>query len=247
MTRVLQELAGRMPTRMVLCNSEIVARRHAKRWGHAPVRVVHPGIRTDGVQPRRHVRTHDARIVLVGRLQRWKRVDLALDAMRRVADAEPGVRLRIVGAGRPDVDAEYPAELRARAGALGIAGSVEFAGDVAEVEDQLADADVLLHTADRESFGLPVAEALLRGIPVVTAPGGGAQEIVRAGVDGVVADPQDTRALAGALLGLVRDPGARAGMGAAGRERVLERFDERRSAAATWRLVAEAARGTIRT
>jgi MMP alpha-(1->4)-mannosyltransferase len=46
------------------------------------------------------------------------------------------------------------------------------------------------------------------------------------------------RALAGAVRRLARDPVRRAEMGAAGRARVLERFDERRTAAETWALMA---------
>jgi glycosyltransferase involved in cell wall biosynthesis len=241
MARVLQELAGRVPTRAVICSSDFVARLHAQRWPDAPVRRIHPGVRTDGVRPREHTAARAVRIVVICRLQRWKRVDRALEAMRGVLDAEPDARLRIVGAGRPDVDAGYPAELRARAAALGIARAVEFAGDVPEAEQQLAGADILLHTADREAFGLAVVEALLRGIPVVAAPVGGAAEIVRDGVDGVLADPEDTPALAAALLGLVRGPGTRTAMGVAGRARALELFDERRTAAETWQLVTNAA------
>ncbi|HWH94436.1 MAG TPA: glycosyltransferase family 4 protein [Baekduia sp.] len=240
MTRVLQELAGRLPTRMVLCGSEFVARRHAARWPGAPVRRVYPGVRADGVAPREHTAASDVRIVVTGRLQRWKRVDRALDAMPRLLEAVPGARLRIVGAGRPDVDADYPAELRARAAALGITGAVEFAGEPADVDAQLAGADILVHPADREGFGLAVAEALLRGIPAVVAPLGGPTEIVRDGVDGLIVDPEDAPALAGALVRLARDPGTRSEMGRAGRARVLELFDEGRAAAETWRLVAEA-------
>lgn len=243
MTRVLQEVAGRTPARMVLCSSEFVAGRHAGRWPGTPVRVVHPGVRTEGVPAHVHTRARAARIVVVGRLQRWKRVERALDAMRVVLDAAPGARLRIVGAGRPDVDADYPAELRARARALGIAHAVELAGEVSDVDRQLDGADILLHTADREAFGTIIAEALLRAIPVVAAPFGGPQEIVRDGVDGFLVDPRDAPALGRTLLRLVRDPGARSALGGAGRRRALEHFDERRSAAETWRLVAETARG----
>ncbi len=241
MTRVLQELGARVPTRAIICSSDFVARLHAQHWPGAPVRCIHPGVRTEGVRPREHKEARAARIVVICRLQRWKRVDRALEAMRHVLDAEPAARLRIVGVGRPDVDAGYPAELRARAAALGIARAVEFAGDVPEVEAQLAGADILLHTADREAFGLAVVEALLRGIPVVAAPVGGAAEIVRDGVDGVIVDPEDTPALTAALLGLARGPGTRTVMGVAGRARALEHFDERRTAAETWRLVANAA------
>jgi glycosyltransferase involved in cell wall biosynthesis len=83
-----------------------------------------------------------------------------------------------------------------------------------------------------------VVEAMLRGVPVIASPAGGLAEIVRDGVDGLLVEPTDVRALAGAVRRLARDPVRRAEMGAAGRARVLERFDERRTAAETWALMA---------
>ncbi len=148
----------------------------------------------------------------------------------------------MVGGVRADVDADYPTALRELAATLGIAHAVEFVGDVADPDGQLAGADVLLHVADREAFGLPLVEALLRGVPVVAPPGGGTAEIVTDGVDGLVVDPTRREVLAAALLGLVRDPDRRAAMGARGRARALERFDERRTTADVWDVVGDVAR-----
>ena len=242
MNRALQELAARLPTRAVICNSSFVAEAQARRWPRMPVRRIHPGVRTEGVQARTHTAAGDARIVVVGRLQRWKRLDLALEAMRLVLAEEPRARLRIVGEARPDLDVDYPAELHEQALSLGIGHAVEFVGAVSNVDQQLAGADVVLHVADREAFGLVLIEALLRGIPVVTPPLGGGAEIIRDGVDGLWVDPTDTPALARSLLGLVADPARRTAMGAAGRAHALDNFDERRTAAETWRLVADVAR-----
>jgi glycosyltransferase involved in cell wall biosynthesis len=242
MNRALQGLAARLPTKAVICNSSFVAEAQARRWPGMPVRRIHPGVRTQGVQAHTHTAAGDARIVVVGRLQRWKRVELALDAMPLVLAEQPGARLRIVGGARPDLDADYPDELRARARSLGIADAVEFVGAPPVVDQQLADADIVLHVADREAFGLVLIEASLRGIPVVTPPLGGGAEIVRDGVDGLLVDPSDTPALARSLLGLIADPARRTGMGAAGRARALELFDDRRTGAETWRLVADVTR-----
>ena len=244
MNRVLQELAARLPTRAVICNSSFVAEAHAQRWPRAPVRHIHPGVRTEGVRVRTHTAADDARIVVVGRLQRWKRVELALEAMRLVLAEQPRACLRIVGEARPDYDVDYPDELRAHAVSLGIADAVEFVGAVPVVDQQLAGADVALHVADREAFGLVLIEALLRGIPVVTPPLGGGAEIIRDGVDGLLLEPTDTPALARGLLALSADPARRTAMGAAGRARALELFDDRRTTAATWQLVAEVTRDT---
>jgi glycosyltransferase involved in cell wall biosynthesis len=243
MNEALQEAAARLPTKAVICNSSFVAQAQARRWPRMPVRRIHPGVRTEGVEAHTHTAAGDARIVVVGRLQRWKRVELALEAMRLVLAEQPRARLRIVGEARHDLDVDYPGELRARALSLGIADAVEFAGAVPVVDQQLAGADVVLHVADREAFGLFLIEALLRGIPVVTPPVGGGSEIIRDGVDGLLVEPTNSTALARSLLGLIADPARRTAMGAAGRARALEVFDERRTAAETWRLVDDVTSG----
>jgi glycosyltransferase involved in cell wall biosynthesis len=87
-----------------------------------------------------------------------------------------------------------------------------------------------------------LVEALARAVPVIAPPSGGAGEIVRHDVDGLLVDPTDTAALTRAVLELARDPERRAAMGAAGRRRALERFDETRMADDLWRLVEDLVR-----
>lgn len=56
-----------------------------------------------------------------------------------------------------------------------------------------------------EPFGIVVVEALRAGCPAVVSSRGGATEIVRSGVDAIVADPCDTAALAAAIDRLLSD------------------------------------------
>jgi glycosyltransferase involved in cell wall biosynthesis len=241
--RWLQYLAGHMPNRLVLCTSEFVARHHRDRWPKAAVRRVYAGVETAGSQPRTHVATHDAHVAVVGRLQRWRRVELALKAFAQVLREEPRTRLHVIGDARTDVDADYPAELRMLAVSLGVDHAVEFLGRVPDAANRLGEMDLLLHPADREPFGQIVLEALLRGVPAIVPPVGGPAEIVRAGVDGLVVDPTDSARFGEAIVALARDPARRNEMGAAGRLRVLERFDARRTAAETWSVLEEVANG----
>jgi glycosyltransferase involved in cell wall biosynthesis len=127
---LLQALAARLPARAVLCTSDFVASLHRELRPAVNVERQYPGVRAEGVGVRRHGESHEIRLAVVGRLQRWKRVELALDCLKLALDVEPRLRLTVVGDARPDVDPEYPAELRAHAAALGIDHAVEFAGDV---------------------------------------------------------------------------------------------------------------------
>ncbi len=68
-----------------------------------------------------------------------------------------------------------------------------------------------------EGFGLPVLEAMVRGVPVVTSSVSSLPEV--AGDAAVLVDPGDPRAIAAAIRGLLADPDERARLSAAGRDR----------------------------
>lgn len=168
-------------------------------------------------------------IGIVGRLQRWKRVELAIAALPPVRERIPGARLRVIGGGFPGLDDDYPAELATLAG-----DGVEFVGEVDDGPAAIAELDVLVHCAHMEPFGLGPVEAMALGVPVVVPDEGGPRESVRHEVDGLRLDPRETPALAAALVRLAGDAGERARMGMAGRARVHEAFTAERMAAEAW-------------
>ena len=71
---------------------------------------------------------------------------------------------------------------------------------------------------------MALLEASASGLPVVSTRIPGPVDFVLDGETGILVPPNDPEALAQALGRLVRDPGLRGRMGAAGRQRVLERF-----------------------
>ena len=242
--RPLQELGGRMRASAVLCSSTRTGAAQAARFPRTPVRVVHPGPELDGFDaPRIHhggAAAGPPSIAAVGRLQRWKRFELAVRALPAIREQVPDAELVVIGDASPGLDEDYPAELAALARRLGVPDAVRFAGHVDDVPRRLCDADVLLHTSADEPFGRVVVEAMLAGVPPVAAAEGGPLEIVRDGVDGLLVDPTDTAALSAAVAGLLADPARRAAMGAAGRQRALERFTAQRMAADVWDAISAA-------
>jgi glycosyltransferase involved in cell wall biosynthesis len=62
------------------------------------------------------------------------------------------------------------------------------------------------------------------GLPVVAARSGGAQNVVEDGVTGILVPPEDERSLVSAVVALLLLPEERAKLGAAGRQRVEEKY-----------------------
>lgn len=237
----VQAIAARLPARAVVCSSEFSAERFRSLGGRAPVLRVYCGTELGGRLPtHRHERSEGAVVGSVGRLQRYKRHELLLQAARLVLREVPTTRFRIVGGPTPGVDPGYADELAALAGSLG--GSAELTGHVDDAPGRMAELDVLVHPAELEPFGLVLVEAMARGVPVVCRPEGGPAEIVRDGVDGLHCDPEDPHALAEAILTLVRDPALRSELARAAAARARSEFSAERMAREAWRIVEAVAR-----
>ncbi len=125
------------------------------------------------------------RLLHVGRLEARKRPGVALDALAALRAS--GVRASLVLAG----DGPLWDELRMRAAQAGVAGEVLFLGRVSERDKwRLYDgADVLLFASTLEGFGLVVAEAQSRGLPVIAAAGTATAEALDPGRSGLLTEP----------------------------------------------------------
>jgi glycosyltransferase involved in cell wall biosynthesis len=96
------------------------------------------------------------------------------------------------------------------------------------------EAEVAIVPSLYEGFSLPAIEAMSCGVPVVATTGGALPEVVgTSGETGLLVEPNNPEALVDAIRSLLDDPGLRERLGAAGRQRVIERF--------TWQVTA---RGT---
>lgn len=158
-------------------------------------------------------------IVAVSRLVRHKGYPELLAAMRDV----PGAELWVVGERLATDRGEDLSPLFAEA-----AGRVRRLGYRSDVAAVLAAADIFVLPSHFEGLPMSIIEAMLAGLPVVATSIRGPREQVMDGVTGLLVPPGTIAPLAGALNRLVADPALRAEMGAAGRARALERYDEAR-------------------
>ena len=175
------------------------------------------------------------RLLHLGRLEARKRPEVAVDAL--AALRRDGVAASLVIAG----DGPLRAALAERARAGGVADLVAFAGRVPErVKWELYDgADVLLFASTLEGFGLVVAEAQSRGVPVVAAAGTATVEAMDPGRSGLLGPPEG--AAFAARIAELGDDERRAAMGARARE-FARRFDWDACAAGVAALYGEAVR-----
>jgi glycosyltransferase involved in cell wall biosynthesis len=91
----------------------------------------------------------------------------------------------------------------------------------------LRDIDVAVLPSYREGVPRSLLEAAACGLPIVTTDVPGCREVVTDGVNGLLIPPRSAEALAAAIKRLCEHPQERVRMGQAGREAVLNEFDQR--------------------
>lgn len=226
-THWVERMAGRLRPALVLANSRYTALTMGRLFGPPAPRmeVLHCPVEAPESMDRSRVRaevraelgTDAGAVVLVvaSRFERWKGHTLLLDAVGRLRDREDWLVWVAGGVQRPH-EQVYLDELKEQAERLGISERVRWLGHRSDVRRVLAAAD--LHCQPNtgpEPFGIVFVEALYAGLPVVSTRMGGAAEIVNENC-GVLVDPDDPDALAGALRALLEDPSRRALLGSAG-------------------------------
>ena len=175
-------------------------------------------------------------VLYVGRSDPYKNLPGLVAVFARLV-REEGVdaRLRIVG----PPDARYP-EAAETARRLGVVDRVERAGylDDAGLVQAYRDADVLALLSRYEGFGLPVAEAMACGTPVVCSHAASLPEV--AGNAARLVAPDDVAGAAAALKAVLTDPAEAARLRAAGLAQA-KKFSWRTAAESILRLYGELA------
>lgn len=177
------------------------------------IRVIPNGIALDFFQPG-GTRRERPTLLFLGRLKRYKRVDLVLEAVARLAAEGIDVQLLVGGEG-DQADA-----LRARARGLGVEGRVQFLGFVGEERKRELLRETWVHvlTSPKEGWGISNLEAAACGTPSVASDSPGLRESVVAGRTGLLVPHGEVPALVGALRTLLTDAPLRERLGRQARE-----------------------------
>jgi glycosyltransferase involved in cell wall biosynthesis/O-antigen/teichoic acid export membrane protein len=171
------------------------------------IHVVYLGLEEGELRPRE--RAPAPTLVYLGRLKRYKRIELLLD----IAAAVPGATLHIAG------DGEHREALEARAGELGLDGRVVFHGHVDEATKArlFGESWLALTASSAEGWCLTVVEAAACATPTAALRVGGLAEAIVDGQTGVLAETPEE--LVTQVSNLVEAPERLEAMGAAARAR----------------------------
>jgi glycosyltransferase involved in cell wall biosynthesis len=165
------------------------------------IHVVPPGVDKATHRPLDDGLDREPLLVWIGRLEPYKRADVAIDAMPAVSAAIPGSRLVIVGAGSAH------ASLEAHVKSRGLERCVSFTGFVAE-EEKIAwiqRAAVVLQTSEKEGWGMTMTEANICNTIAIASNVEGLRDSVRHEESGLLVPYGDAGALSAAILRVLSD------------------------------------------
>lgn len=174
------------------------------------VRVIHPGIDCRAYTPDAGLdRALPPTFLYVGRLKRYKGVEVAIRALQLARRQRADLSLDIAGTGG---DASRLVRL---ARDTGVADGVRFHGFVTEDRKRalFRKAWANLFPSPKEGWGLTIIEAAACGTPSIASDSPGLRDSVRDGVTGYLVPHGDAEALAARMLELAEHPGVVARLG----------------------------------
>ena len=212
----------------VLVNAEAI-RQSLLEQGYAPSKIVvirngimlskFTGKGRSAVLRRELGLPRSARLVAVfSRLNWMKGVEFFLDAAIVLAGRFPDVYFLVVG------DGGNKKALEEQACRLGLGQRVVFTGFRNDVSDLLSEVAISVLPSLSEGTSNTLLESMAAGIPVIATRVGGNPEVIEDGVSGLLVQPRDSAALAGAMGRLLDDEDLALRLGQAGRRRVSEIF-----------------------
>ena len=200
------------------------------------IRVVHNAVDHDRYTPGNRPKAAQPLVAYLGRIKRYKRIDLVLVAAKMVFEKFPTARLIVVGSG------DYLPELAKLAGRLGIADRVEFTGFVTEDRKiaVLREAHVVVNPSSKEGWGVTVTEANACGTPVVASNVPGLKDAVLDGKTGFLVKYGDAQGFADSIASILADDSLRTRLSQAA-VRWAQEFNWDRSADSILEVIAELA------
>jgi colanic acid/amylovoran biosynthesis glycosyltransferase len=201
------------------CRSQLMKYCDPAHWDK--MYVVRLGVDPEEFKPVGRAERPNVQIVCVGRLVPAKGQHILLRAFSSLHAKGHAIRLTFVGDGPDSIS------LKSEVSQRGLEGNVTFLGALNHDETrlQLAAADIFALASFAEGVPVALMEAMAMGIPCVSTCIAGIPELIRDKKDGLLVPPSSVECLAAALESLLVNPELRERLGAAGRARVIERYN----------------------
>ena len=161
----------------------------------------------------------DYKIVLAaGRIEEIKGFDLLIEAWQEVKKKYPNWSLRVVGGG----DA---CDLIQKVKKCNLEDVVDFVGSTTNMDIEYKKSSIFVLSSRAEPFGLVVIEAMSFGVPVVSfdCPNG-PREIIDDGIDGLLVENGNVKAMSAAIMKMIADQNERKRMGRAAIRKYNNKF-----------------------
>jgi glycosyltransferase involved in cell wall biosynthesis len=204
---------------LVIAISEATRKDVIAEYGVRPERVltIHPGIDRDFFRPKpANSRPESSRLLFPGAPLTRKNLDLVLHSLAAAPAGSASARVGLdISGSREEAFPHYSALIRS----LGLSERVRWLGQVPreDVPNLMAAAVAVVYPSFYEGFGFPPLEAMAAGTPVVASSASCLPEVL--GDAALLVDPNDGRAFANALEGVLTRPELQARLVAAGQER----------------------------
>jgi len=163
---------------------------------------------------------NDFLILSIGRMDPIKDFETLIKSFSLVAQQKGQARLWIAGGG----DQNYRDKLVMLIKSLKLEDRVSLLGTRRDVDQLLPACDIFVLPSITEAASMTILEAMAAGKPVVATKTGGNPELVIQGKTGFLVPVGNEKALAKALLQLLKNPELRSRMGQAGRKRLEQQF-----------------------
>jgi glycosyltransferase involved in cell wall biosynthesis len=228
---MMQEMAAKRVDRVIVVSETSRADVEAAfDIDPAKVRVVYNGVDTETFRPLPGTERLPDKLLYVGNSEdRNKGARFFLEAVNMLKD-ELDFRVTFVD------NEKWLLKLAPRlVNEFGLHSLIDFTGRVPtpDLVRHYNEARLFVTSSVHEGFGLPLAEAMACGTPAIATEIGAYREIAEHGEHAWLVPPRDPRALADAIRTMWQNDGLRARLGAAGRERIIEKFNWRKAAEET--------------
>lgn len=183
-----------------------------------PKERLHPvpnGVPQEFLNYQRKPEANEGPIVFFGRLSKTKGVDTLIEALQK---NDPQILPRVWIIGRGDLKSE----LQERVSESGLSGKVVFKSWMThdELGEVLSSARMTVLPSREENFSLAILGSMCVGSPTISTRVGGTPEIIEDQKNGILVEPGNPDALAGAIKDLIENPQKRETIGKAGAEHI---------------------------